>query len=740
TGLLPLLKSIQKPCNLKTFSGQTIGVDAYGWLHRGVVSCAVDLAMGKPTMKHIDFCMNRVRMLIHFGIKPYLVFDGDNLPGKAGTNAERAAKRKESRKQGMELLRLGKTSQAHAELQKAVDVTPDMARILIEELKRARIDYVVAPYEADSQLVYLERQGLIQGILSEDSDLLVFGAKVLITKLDQYGECIAIDRKDFTACRDVSLVGWSDAEFRKMAILSGCDYLPSISKMGLKTAHRLMRKYKSVDRLLRAVQFDGQFKVPPGYLEAFNQAEMTFLYQWVFCPLSNELVNFTPLEPGMSLEQLAYIGKHVEAGIAKGVAVGDLHPGTKKPMIVQPSASRFPRSLAPSSAVMETPDPKKRKPIEAFFKPKRIPLAELDPNLFTPSPSQEQIMLQNQRENPITTRTTGSPLVARSNVVSSSVPQPSRRAISDSMIARHASLQPAKRQRLCSDSAIYAATGGAAPVETAKSRFFSSPSDDASPSIRNGRSGNKTQKSEINLWSDDSLEEAMAELPDASQTSLSSKKSAFSVFRESSFTGTGRTSSMTSSTNTSQRTSSTLDLTNQKSQNTAGTATPATSFNSQSASTASQMSFFSRCLNSEIGNLSSRFSYESASASGSSKVAAIKMTAATSNGISRVKSAPEAEKQQIGLSIGTTAVSPLKRPVREILESQSDVGDTDWAAMEAEIVVPGSEFGIPDANDEATSPPHLPAAVESSFRIPESPLKVRGSEDLIIPDSEAESE
>ena len=51
SGLLPLLKSIQKPCNLKKFAGQTIGVDAYGWLHRGTVACAIELALGKPTTK-----------------------------------------------------------------------------------------------------------------------------------------------------------------------------------------------------------------------------------------------------------------------------------------------------------------------------------------------------------------------------------------------------------------------------------------------------------------------------------------------------------------------------------------------------------------------------------------------------------------------------------------------------------------------------------------------------------------
>jgi exonuclease-1 len=154
--------------------------------------------------------MNRVRMLIHFGVTPYLIFDGDYLPSKAGTEKERAARRKESRRLGLELLKVGKTSQAQLELQKAVDVTPEMARMLIDELKHHNIQYIVAPYEADSQMAYMERRGIIDGILSEDSDLLVFGAKRLITKLDKFGDCIEINRSHFTACREISLVGWSD--------------------------------------------------------------------------------------------------------------------------------------------------------------------------------------------------------------------------------------------------------------------------------------------------------------------------------------------------------------------------------------------------------------------------------------------------------------------------------------------------------------------------------------------------
>lgn len=46
-------------------------------------------------------------------------------------------------------------------------------------MKKAGLPYVVAPYEADAQLAFLEHEGLVDGILTEDSDLLVFGCQVV---------------------------------------------------------------------------------------------------------------------------------------------------------------------------------------------------------------------------------------------------------------------------------------------------------------------------------------------------------------------------------------------------------------------------------------------------------------------------------------------------------------------------------------------------------------------------------
>ncbi|MCJ1471666.1 Rad2 nuclease [Lambiella insularis] len=537
SGLLPLLKSIHKPCSLKKFKGLTIGVDAYGWLHRGTVACAIDLALDKPNTKFVDFAMHRVRMLIHFGITPYIVFDGDYLPSKASTEGARAEKRAESKRVGLELYRMGKPSQAHLELQKAVDVTPEMARLLIEELKRHDVQYVVAPYEADAQLVYLEKKGIIQGIISEDSDMLVFGTKRLLTKLDQYGECVEIHRDDFTACKEISLVGWSDADFRRMAILSGCDYLTNINKMGLKTAYRLVRKYKTIERILQIVQLNGQYRVPPGYLDDFRRAELTFLHQRVFCPLKSMMVMATELGTGPEPEDLAFIGKYVEPNIALGVATGDLHPMTKEPIAVSMTRNPPDKPWTPArrQSIATPSDRKPKKPLDSF-KPRRTPLAELDPNSFTPSPSQQRLLAQQNlswSSSPITSR----PSLLRSTTslpATSRVTEPrNTERLSTFTVASASVSYPSKRQRLCQempyDDNMLPSEG--VKVEVGRSRFFTSSIPDPSPSSRRNQR-NKSKASTVNIWSDESVEDIMLGLPDTSEDSTIKKEPRINIYQD----------------------------------------------------------------------------------------------------------------------------------------------------------------------------------------------------------------
>lgn len=479
-------------------------------------------------------------MLIHFGVIPYLVFDGDYLPSKSLTEIERASKREESRKLGLKLHHLGKTSQAYLELQKAVDVTPEMAKQLIDELKKINVQYLVAPYEADAQLAYLERKGIITGILSEDSDLLVFGARCLLTKLDQYGDCIEINRKDFTACREISLVGWTDAEFRLMTILSGCDYLTNIDKMGLKTAYRLVRKYRTIEKILQMLAFDGKYRVPIGYLESFRKAELTFLHQRVFCPVENDLVLTTSLGTQPEPDDFSFIGSSVDQKIAIGVSRGDLNPITKKPINVKSGIAETPKtpwsgSMPNSGSTFS--DLKGNKSIQAFFKASRTPLAELDPNSFTPSPSQQRLLLQADRSwTPNSAPALPSLPQPIPSLSGSATPSTSRKIYDRA--AESQSLQKAlKRRRLCSETesenGFHEQTQEQiVDVDLGRSRYFANSVSEPIPCIKNKRSNKKEKTKEISIWSDDSVEDVMVGLPDLSGCHNQTERRSLEVFRD----------------------------------------------------------------------------------------------------------------------------------------------------------------------------------------------------------------
>lgn len=49
------------------------------------------------------------------------------------------------------------------------------AALLLKACRARGVDCVVAPYEADAQLAYLNKCGIAQLIITEDSDLLLFG-------------------------------------------------------------------------------------------------------------------------------------------------------------------------------------------------------------------------------------------------------------------------------------------------------------------------------------------------------------------------------------------------------------------------------------------------------------------------------------------------------------------------------------------------------------------------------------
>jgi exonuclease 1 len=83
-GLLPKLKSIVEKKNIKEYSNKKVAIDAYVWLHRGVLSCCQELVQQIPTDKYLTYCVHMVKMLIFHKVTPVLVFGIISLSLKPG--------------------------------------------------------------------------------------------------------------------------------------------------------------------------------------------------------------------------------------------------------------------------------------------------------------------------------------------------------------------------------------------------------------------------------------------------------------------------------------------------------------------------------------------------------------------------------------------------------------------------------------------------------------------------------
>nr|XP_027085750.1 exonuclease 1 isoform X1 [Coffea arabica] len=328
-GLLPLLKSIMMPIHIKDLKDCCVAVDTYSWLHKGALSCSKELCKGLPTTKHIEYCMHRVNMLRHYGVKPILVFDGGPLPMKSEQENKRARSRRENLSRAIEHESNGNPAAAYECYQKAVDISPSIAYDLIQVLKQENVCYVVAPYEADAQMTFLAVSKQVDAVITEDSDLIAFGCPRIIYKMDKFGQGVEFRTSLLQQNKDLNLIGFTKQMLLEMCILSGCDYLQSLPGMGLKKAHTLMKKFKSYDKVLKHLKYNSA-AVSPLYEESFRKAMLTFQHQRVYDPLTEEIIHLS--EPPNSFDgSLDFLGPSISNDVAKGIAKGDIDPFTKMP-------------------------------------------------------------------------------------------------------------------------------------------------------------------------------------------------------------------------------------------------------------------------------------------------------------------------------------------------------------------------------------------------------------------------
>ncbi|TDG47836.1 hypothetical protein AWZ03_005790 [Drosophila navojoa] len=276
-------------------------------------------------------------MLMSYDIKVILVFDGQHLPAKALTEQRRRESRQQSQKRAKELLRLGRVEEARSQMRRGVDVTHEMALRLIQRCRERNVDCIVAPYEADAQMAWLNKAGIAEYIITEDSDLTLFGAEKVIFKLDLNGNGLLVEAEKFHLAMGCSKERYHFEKFRRMCILSGCDYLDSLPGIGLAKACKFILKTEQDDMriaLKKIPQYLNMrnLEVDDDYIENFMKAEATFKHMYIYNPLEKRMERLHPLEDYETDERYCSNAGSLlpDSEKAMQLALGNLNPFTLK--------------------------------------------------------------------------------------------------------------------------------------------------------------------------------------------------------------------------------------------------------------------------------------------------------------------------------------------------------------------------------------------------------------------------
>ena len=178
--------------------------DGNSWVHKASYGCAREVVNKLPTDGYILYVLRRTLLLKQAGIEPIVVFDGAKPPLKAEVEAQRNNSRGAEALRGQEYDKKAaqypkssadfrfNTSRADECYQRAVRVNQKMVSATMHALRAAGVQCLVAPFEADAQLVWLALHKKITAIITEDSDLSVFlvavGAEAALWfKMTQHG-------------------------------------------------------------------------------------------------------------------------------------------------------------------------------------------------------------------------------------------------------------------------------------------------------------------------------------------------------------------------------------------------------------------------------------------------------------------------------------------------------------------------------------------------------------------------
>lgn len=256
---------VRSPTTLKEQKGSVVSVDAYNVIYQFLSN--IRQADGTPLMdskgrvtSHISGLFFRTATFLQNGIKPVFVFDGKPGRLKQDTIEQRRLMREKNIADLEQARASGDTERARSLSSRINYITRDIVEESTHLLDLMGIPYIMAPSEGEAQASMLSRTGLVSGVVSQDYDCLLFGARRVLRNFVTGGRRkipgrnlyvnVSPELLDLEATLKKN--GISQEQLISIGILVGTDFNSGLERVGAKTALNLIKKYGSIDAVLKA--------------------------------------------------------------------------------------------------------------------------------------------------------------------------------------------------------------------------------------------------------------------------------------------------------------------------------------------------------------------------------------------------------------------------------------------------------------------------------------------------------
>lgn len=130
--------------------------------------------------------------------------------------------------------------------QRDVDgITDEMVEQVMHLLQLLGVPYLVCPMEAEAQCAALEKLGLVDGIITDDSDTFAFGGRHVYRNIFN-------DQKhvDAFSAEDIEKeLGFTQESMIALALLLGSDYTEGVNGVGIVNATEILQAFPGLDGL-----------------------------------------------------------------------------------------------------------------------------------------------------------------------------------------------------------------------------------------------------------------------------------------------------------------------------------------------------------------------------------------------------------------------------------------------------------------------------------------------------------